>query len=85
MNPGPSVHEPSILTIVLRDSQLPNSFSFYLTVCVSEWSNFYTLYIEGEEETEAEPDPTSRGGSRGGGALGAEAPPSYLGFTRSIC
>ena len=28
------------------------------TLYVSEWSNFYIIYIEGEEETKAEPDPT---------------------------
>ena len=27
------------------------------TLYVSEWSNFYIVYIEGEEETKAEPDP----------------------------
>ena len=27
------------------------------TLYVSEWSNFYIIYIEGEEETKAEPDP----------------------------
>ena len=30
------------------------------TVYVSEWSNFYIIYIEGEEETKAEPDPNTR-------------------------
>ena len=47
--------QPKVLPIVLRGPSYPTPL--LSTLYVSEWSNFYIIDIEGEEETKAEPDP----------------------------